>query len=238
MAKDDNTEMNARIGIRGYRVRNPVRHAQRRRQILLGAARAFARKGYQTASMDDVAQEAGLAKGHIYHYFASKEEIFTQIRVTGVAKALEQLESIVKAHAPPDVTLRRALRALVASAFGPIEQFAIVLADPPDLSPENHERVRALQREYERLFIQILEDGMRQGVFVEDNPKLTAFTLIRAALGTAIWYRPEGSWRPEWIIARVTDQLMRSVLAHEVIAAGTTLGGEAALRPRATRLER
>ncbi|GAB4332665.1 MAG: TetR/AcrR family transcriptional regulator [Dehalococcoidia bacterium] len=212
--KTDENPREPRVGIRGYRVRDAARHQLRRRQILLGAARAFARKGYQAASMDDIAQEAGLAKGHIYHYFAGKEDIFTQIRVTGVSRALERLEAVVNAGDPPDATLRCAVRDLVASAFGPIEQFAIVLADPPDLSPENHERVRTLQRKYESLVCEILERGIRQGLFVDGNPKLMMFTLIRAALGTAIWYRPHGQWEPDWIIEQVTAQLMRSVLAR------------------------
>lgn len=210
----DDPPKDAPIGLRGYRVRNPARLEARRRQILLGAARVFARKGYQTASMEDIAQEAGLAKGHIYHYFAGKEDIFSQIRATGVRRALDQLQAITVSGDPPEVALRSALTELVASTFGPIEQFAIVLADPPDLSPEYHEPVRTLQRQYESLFIGIIQDGIRSGVFVDDEPKLMAFTLIRAALGVAIWYRPAGAWQPAWIIERVTNQLMRSVLAR------------------------
>ena len=47
----------------------------------MGAARAFAHGGYDATNMDQIAHECGLAKGHIYHYFRSKEEIFTEIRV-------------------------------------------------------------------------------------------------------------------------------------------------------------
>jgi AcrR family transcriptional regulator len=47
--------------------------------ILAGARKLFAANGFEGASMDDIAAQAGVAKGAIYHHFASKEAIFTQV---------------------------------------------------------------------------------------------------------------------------------------------------------------
>jgi AcrR family transcriptional regulator len=47
--------------------------------ILAGARKLFAANGFEAASMDDIAAQAGVAKGAIYHHFASKEAIFTQV---------------------------------------------------------------------------------------------------------------------------------------------------------------
>src|SRR5947207_8173348 len=72
------TSQSKAVGVRGYRVRNAAKAEERRREILMGAARAFALGGYDSTNMDQIAHECGLAKGHIYHYFRSKEEIFTE----------------------------------------------------------------------------------------------------------------------------------------------------------------
>src|SRR5215470_14431942 len=85
----------APLGVRGYRVRNVAKAAERRREIMLGAARAFAHAGFDATNMDQIARECGLAKGHIYHYFRSKEEIFTEIRIDAVNRALERLTAIM-----------------------------------------------------------------------------------------------------------------------------------------------
>ncbi|HLX36737.1 MAG TPA: helix-turn-helix domain-containing protein, partial [Candidatus Binataceae bacterium] len=85
------------IGVRGYRVRDVARAAQRRREILIGAARAFAQSGYDATNMDQIAHECGLAKGHIYHYFRSKEEIFTEIRIDAMNRLVERLTPIAAA---------------------------------------------------------------------------------------------------------------------------------------------
>ena len=52
---------------------------ERRRQILAGAVRAFARKGFHAARVGDIATEAGVAHGLLYHYFGSKEEVLRTV---------------------------------------------------------------------------------------------------------------------------------------------------------------
>ena len=49
--------------------------ADRRRQILDAAVRVFARQGYNTCRVSDIADEAGVAYGLVYHYFKSKDEV-------------------------------------------------------------------------------------------------------------------------------------------------------------------
>ncbi|HKS71491.1 MAG TPA: helix-turn-helix domain-containing protein, partial [Ktedonobacterales bacterium] len=60
-----------------------IREEQRRR-ILGAAERVFARKGLAAAKMSDIAQAAGVSYGLVYHYFATKEEIFGALIVRGL----------------------------------------------------------------------------------------------------------------------------------------------------------
>ena len=64
------------VGVRGHRVRDVAKAEERRREILIGAARAFAHGGYDATNMDQIAQACGLAKGHIYHYFRQQRGNF------------------------------------------------------------------------------------------------------------------------------------------------------------------
>jgi len=54
-------------------------HEDKRRLILDAAVRVFARKGYHTSRVGDIAEEAGVAHGLLYHYFRSKEELLETI---------------------------------------------------------------------------------------------------------------------------------------------------------------
>lgn len=201
------------VGVRGHRVQNEAKAEARRREILLGGARIFVRYGYQAAKLEDIAAESGLTKGHVYHYFLNKEQLFTEIVSAAVSGSVTQLEGIVAAGDGPEVTLRKVLEMHISAVFQPLERQANLLLYPPDLSAANRERIRQPQRRYEKLVQGILEDGIASGVFVPGDPKLMTYTLLRAAVGVAVWYQPGGAWAPDWIVAEVTGQLMRSVLA-------------------------
>ena len=200
------------VGIRGYRIRDVARAEERRREILMGAARAFAHGGYDATNMDQIAHACGLAKGHIYHYFRSKEEIFTEIRTDAVSRLIERLTAIAPAAAKdPELVLRKAISAVIARIFEEGERYEPVLADPVSLSPENRKRIRTLGRRYEQMFTNIVRKGIDQGIFVTGDPKLMTFVILRAAFTVANWYRAGGKWKPQWIVEQVTEQLVRSV---------------------------
>ena len=57
----------------------PERTTDRRRDLVDAAARVFARKGFHASRVGDIAEEAGVAHGLLYHYFRSKEEVLETI---------------------------------------------------------------------------------------------------------------------------------------------------------------
>jgi TetR/AcrR family transcriptional regulator, fatty acid metabolism regulator protein len=75
---------------------------ERRRQILHAAVRAFARKGYHACRVSDIATEAGVAYGLVYHYFGSKEALLEAIFKETWGAMLETVSSVERldAHAP------------------------------------------------------------------------------------------------------------------------------------------
>jgi AcrR family transcriptional regulator len=64
--------------------------------ILAAARKLFAGEGFDATSIDGIAAKAGVAKGAIYHHFASKEEIFTRV--------LEDVQAEIAAMPPPAAT--------------------------------------------------------------------------------------------------------------------------------------
>ncbi len=202
------------VGVRGHRIRDIAKAKERRREILMGAARAFAHGGYDATNMDQIARESGLAKGHIYHYFRSKEEIFTEIRIDAVNRIIEKLTAIASAAGDDsELALRRAISAVIARTFDEEEGYELGLPDPVSLSRENRKRIRALGRRYEQMFANIVRSGIDRQVFVPGDPKLMTFVILRAAFTVATWYRAGGKWKPQWIVDQVTEQLVRSVKA-------------------------
>ncbi|MEU2118878.1 TetR/AcrR family transcriptional regulator [Streptomyces sp. NPDC016459] len=101
--------------------------AVRERQMLDAAVRCFARHGYQTASMDDIAELAGVSKPLVYLYLHSKEELFTAV-IRREAQALLTVvaEAVVDRSAPPDERLWAGLLAFFTYAAEHPDSWAVL----------------------------------------------------------------------------------------------------------------
>lgn len=85
----------------------------RRRQILDAAVRVFARQGFHSTRVADIADEAGVAYGLVYHYFSSKEEVLGELFSVRWALLLAAIEEADKST----VTPREKLEAVASFIF-------------------------------------------------------------------------------------------------------------------------
>jgi AcrR family transcriptional regulator len=92
--------------------RGPDRES-RRQAILQAARQVFARKGYEPATLEAVAREAGLAKGTLYLYFRNKEDLFFHT----VLNTLESLQDSIREQAERQEGALQKLRAVAAGQF-------------------------------------------------------------------------------------------------------------------------
>ncbi|WP_406059267.1 TetR/AcrR family transcriptional regulator [Streptomyces sp. NBC_01077] len=101
--------------------------AVRERQMVDAAVRSFARHGYQAASMDEIAELAGVSKPLVYLYLNSKEELFTAV-IRREAQALLAVvaEAVVDRSAPPDERLWAGLMAFFTFAAEHPDSWAVL----------------------------------------------------------------------------------------------------------------
>jgi TetR/AcrR family fatty acid metabolism transcriptional regulator len=77
--------------------------------------RVFARKGYHAARVGDIAEEAGVAYGLLYHYFASKEEVLRSVFRETWRALIATIESVQEGDDPPREQLRKVTEILLRS---------------------------------------------------------------------------------------------------------------------------
>jgi AcrR family transcriptional regulator len=73
----------------------------RRRQILDAAIRVFARQGFHACRVSDIAREAGVAYGLVYHYFDSKDQVLNELFVERWSLLLQAIEEVDSRPIPP-----------------------------------------------------------------------------------------------------------------------------------------
>lgn len=93
---------------------DPERAEARRCQVLDAATACFARSGFHGASMAEIAREAGMSAGHIYNYFASKEEIIFGIVDRNVAHKLALMQGLIE---DPEKDVLEAMLGRVATSI-------------------------------------------------------------------------------------------------------------------------
>ena len=72
----------------------------RRRQILLSALQVFVRKGFSATKMSDIATDAGISYGLLYHYFQSKNQIYAELVNSAVQASTHGIEQAQSAGQP------------------------------------------------------------------------------------------------------------------------------------------
>jgi len=96
--------------------------ARKRKRIVEAATEVFIRHGYRKASMDDVAERAGVAKGTIYLYFKNKAELLLEATIEEKKRYFEKLKSIFQ----PDVSGSQRLRMYLRAAFLLVKEMPMI----------------------------------------------------------------------------------------------------------------
>jgi len=91
------------------------RTLDRRAELLDAAVRVFARKGFHQSRVGDIAEEAGVAHGLLYHYFRSKDEVLETIFRETWTQLLAETQRIEHAGVPLREQLRRFARIYLGS---------------------------------------------------------------------------------------------------------------------------
>src|SRR6202022_1842014 len=88
------------------RLTRKERQAHTRSCLMKSAARVFARRGLQHASIDEVAEDAGFTKGAFYANFKSKEELFLAMLDERFAERLAEIDHAIEGDEEPEVQAR------------------------------------------------------------------------------------------------------------------------------------
>jgi AcrR family transcriptional regulator len=160
-------------------VRSPAQEEKRRR-ILEAAVRAFARKGYHACRVGEIASEAGVAYGLVYHYFTSKDEILETIFRDTWTQMLTAIEAVEEEGVPAAEQLRK-VAAIVLRTWKRDPDLVRVLVREVTRSPHIQREVEEIEQAYAALQ-RIVERGQKGGEFRTDVDARLAALIVYGAL--------------------------------------------------------
>jgi AcrR family transcriptional regulator len=180
----------------------------RTRQKVLDAARAlFAERGYEPATIRDIAKGAGMSTGAVFANFQDKAELFEAVLTEDLAKLAETL----KAAAAAETTVRaRLLGALTAAYHGSLEQLPLVQAVVARswFQPVAAEmRTRAALKPLVSVVTDALQVGVREGELRQDADVRLLSDLVYAAFLSNYRHAAYDGWGMDQLVDQVGKQI-------------------------------
>ena len=146
---------------------------QRKSEIALMAMEVFGRKGFEKATIQEIAEQGGIGKGTIYQYFSTKEEILNEISRMMFTEMERSLgAALLKSTDPIEK-----IEAIVRTSLGvapPFEPVFIIYMELWRLGltsgrySEFMETFKNFLNNFAKTIAEIVEDGKRKGVFIQD----------------------------------------------------------------------
>lgn len=137
-------------------------------KILRSASKLFSTRGYFTTSVEDIAKDAGVAKGSVYNYYESKSKIFEAVCIDGLQKLWSKLQQILLAIKSPEDMIT----AWVENFVHLIDRFPdlteLLMSDAPSgVDKSVFDETQAEKLRYMRLQADVLDYGQQKGYIKE-----------------------------------------------------------------------
>jgi len=178
-------------------------------QVLESATRLFTEKGYEAASVRDLAAELEIRPSSLYHHFPGKQHILFAICMRMQTDFNAQVMPELVANRPPDEAVASAVRRHVLFGHRRKGEVLVNIRERRSLPAEQLAHVNGLRREYRDTMARVIELGCEQGLFRVGDPKLAAMTIVDMINGLPQWFSP----RDEQDLERMADLYARAALA-------------------------
>jgi AcrR family transcriptional regulator len=181
--------------------------------VIEAAVCVFHKKGYASASIQDVAAEVGVLKGSLYHYIDSKEDLLARIFEDSAGHFMEMLEEASGLDERPVERLRSFGRSCSLWYLQNIERVAIYATEWKHLTGKRRKDVVEIRETYERRLADLIGEVKAAG---EAAPELdvnfATYYIFGALNALPDWYRRRGPDPAERIAGSYADLIVNTVV--------------------------
>lgn len=178
------------------------------------ALAAFARDGYDGASVRKIAGAAGVSISVLYHHYGNKQDLlYTILRDTtrDLVHALER--ALSDAEPTPTDRFRAAVRSFADFYASRSLECRALNTEMRCLTTENFEHHLSERRSLQHLFDELIEEGCRSGDFATADPHLAGRLIVVMCRDIATWYDPKKPQSREEVTENYVRMALRMVEA-------------------------
>lgn len=175
-------------------------------QIISASVVAMAEHGYHGTSVRDIAELAGVSSAALYHYFRSKHGLLELILVRGTEHLHARTEAaLLAAPANPADRLRAIVGVHVTRHLSAQREAFVGNTELRALEPAARALITSKRDLQQRLFDQVVQEGVEQKVFTTAHPRDASRAIVTMCSAVAGWYDPKGRLTVDEIVERYKE---------------------------------
>ena len=192
----------------------------KRRRIREEACHLFYRLGYESTTIDAIAQELDVTKPFIYSYFKNKSELLFEICKTGIELSLNAMDLTEAEDRTPKEKLRLLVDCVTRIILDNQEYIVVYEREEKNLEPALARKIRKQRSLFDHRLATLLEEGSKSGEFTIRDSDMTATTIGGMMTWVGFWYSPKGKWSEAEIITHVMTMIDAVGCGHAQYSAG------------------
>jgi len=180
-------------------------YEHKKRAILDRAVALIASKGFDHATMIDVANACGTSKSHLYHYFPSKEDLLYAIVKAHITDQVTVLSAIVREPRPAVERFARFVGAFVREGAKSRNHHLVLMNDIKFLPTAQREDVRKMEQALMQLMVGLLREINPEKMSAVKVQSSYALLLFGMVIWTFTWYEKNGPISPAELAEKISD---------------------------------
>ncbi|WP_245572401.1 TetR/AcrR family transcriptional regulator [Actinokineospora enzanensis] len=169
---------------------------------MAAAVDAFAERGFHATTTRDIATAAGMSPAALYVHFPSKAAVLAAISRSGHEHALDLVATAAAGHGDPAARMSALVAEFVAWHATRHRVARVVQYELTALPEADHTAVASLRRRTEAVVRELIEEGVRAGVFRVPDVRTAARAVMSLSVDVVRWYRSGGKPEPAELGAR------------------------------------
>jgi AcrR family transcriptional regulator len=177
------------------------------------AAALFAKEGYPSAKMQDVAKACGATKSMLYHYFPTKDDLLFAMLMEHLERVLHGVEEAIALEAPPREKMLALVHGYTQKSAQSRRRHMVAMQDVKYLPKPKQAPLIDLQRKLTDRVADLLREvnpGLPEEVY-----KPYTMMLIGMLNWTDTWYRPGGTMKPQELCDRISRLFLKGFMAEK-----------------------
>lgn len=172
-------------------------------KVLSAALSAFVDRGYDGASIREIAARADLSVPGLYHYYPSKQALLVGLTHAVMVELLERSRAAI-ADAGPSAGERfdAVIESLLLFHMHRREQAFVASRETRNMEPEARRAYIGLRDEQQRMLDDIVREGVASGEFTTQYPEDASRAVTTMCVAVSTWYREDGPLSPDELVLR------------------------------------